>query len=408
MPSHPARNLAPVLEQHAIANRDPVLAFLLDEALTGHVVASTRSTYASATKRWVRFCEERSVQPFPADPVWICAWVIDVTSSIKVSSLRMYLAGVKYTQILRGFEWTLSGNELLRRTIRYVRRVHGEPQKAAKLPVTYAVLRTILPLLPGWPRCDMMSHDDRLFAVASIIGVAGFLRGGEFLTQPRSSREVLSGANVAIELVNGAPVVVVYVPRPKNQWWESAVRVPCFSADPDGLMDPCRLLRDYRRLSPVRLRNADAALRKSNGATLDRDFMVKMTARLTAQAGITVLGPNGQAAPVKASSWRAGAVRSAIDGNVSDAMIMAMGRWRSIAWERYLLHSVTSLQNASRAMWSGGHGGSRVVASFRSSSMEASEEQEAMRESQDLVMMSASNSSERRSQFSRSLRRAMG
>lgn len=389
MPAGPGRPLAPVLEGHAIAQLDPSLALMLNDALTGHVVESTRKTYASAAKRWGQFCAERGVAPYPADPIWVCAWIIDVTSSIQVSSLKMYLAGVQYTQVLNGHPWTLRGDELVRRTIRYVTRLHGSPQKGAKLPVTYAVLRSILPLLRGWPTPSCMSHDDLVFALASLIGVSGFLRGGEFLTSPKSVRPVLTGADVVLERIHGVLEVVVFVPRPKNQWWEPSVRVPCFSADPGGVFDARVLLRAYRQRSRVSLRNSDPAFRRSNGATLCRDFMVSKTSQLAERAGIAVMGPDGRAAPVKASSWRAGAVRSAIEGEVSDAMIMAMGRWRSIAWERYLMHSVASLQGASRAMWRAGRGGSsRVVSGFRSSEFVSSvpEEQEVEEEVSRLLV----------------------
>jgi len=248
--------------------------------------------------------------------------------------------------------WTLQNNELVRRTLRYVKRLHGYSHKAAKLPVSYAVLRAIFPRLPHWPNVASMSHDDRLFVLASLLGVAGFLRGGEFLFSERSRRPTLLGAALQEEAIESVPTAVVYIARPKNQWWVSAVRVPCFAPSGDQSYDPCHWLRAYRRLSSVRLTNASPALQCSSGAPLSRDTMVRRTSTLASAAGIQVLAGDGTVAPVRASSWRAGAVRSATDAGVSDGIIMALGRWRSIAWERYLLHSVSSLQGAARAMWS--------------------------------------------------------
>lgn len=350
--SRPQSALAPVVAGHPLAVIDPVLAAQVNDAFTGHVVSSTRETYASAARRWSAFCRDRDVDPYPVDAMWFCAWIIDVTSSISVSSLKMYMAGIQYTQVLYNYPWTLQKNELVRRTLRYVKRLHGYSHKAAKHPVSYAVLRAIFPRLHHWPSANLMSHDDRLFVLASLLGVAGFLRGGEFLVSERSCRPTLLGADLQIETVHSVPTAVVYIARPKNQWWESAVRVPCFAPSADPCFDPCHWLRVYRRLSSVRLTNAAPALQCTSGAPLSRDVMVRRTSALASAAGIQVLAGDGTVAPVRASSWRAGAVRSAIDAGVSDGIIMALGRWRSIAWERYLLHSVSRLQGAARAMWS--------------------------------------------------------
>ena len=41
-----------------------------------------------------------------------------------------------------------------------------------------------------------------------------------------------------------------------------------------------------------------------------------------------------------------------IDANIPSPIIMAMGRWRSIAWESYVLHDTSDLQRAMQSMWS--------------------------------------------------------
>ena len=54
---------------------------------------------------------------------------------------------------------------------------------------------------------------------------------------------------------------------------------------------------------------------------------------------------------VKAASCRAGGVRSAMDAGISQPLIMAMGRWRSLAWDNYVLHNASDLQSSMEAMW---------------------------------------------------------
>ena len=80
--------------------------------------------------------------------------------------------------------------------------------------------------------------------------------------------------------------------------------------------------------------------------------MVALTSRLVEEAGISFVDAAGKPLRDKASSWRAGGVRSALDANVSDAVIMVLGRWKSVAWTRYAQASYHDLQGVSSSMWS--------------------------------------------------------
>ena len=78
--------------------------------------------------------------------------------------------------------------ELVRRTMRYLRKRYPVQVQGEKTPVTIDVLHAILPLLPGWPDMGQMSASDRVFAAESVVAVTGLLRGGEFLASARSDR----------------------------------------------------------------------------------------------------------------------------------------------------------------------------------------------------------------------------
>ncbi len=79
--------------------------------------------------------------------------------------------------------------------------------------------------------------------------------------------------------------------------------------------------------------------------------MVHVWQTLLALAGITVFDQAGHAAPVRAASWRAGGVRSAIDAGVSVPMIMMLRRWRSMVWEHYYMQPSADIRMAQLAMW---------------------------------------------------------
>jgi len=340
--------------RHAIARIDPFGAAAISEALTDHVVSTTREGYCSAVKKYLQFCEDREIVAFPADELWVAYYILDVVSSIKVSSLKVYLAAIQYCQVLEGFPWTLSGGELIRRALRFVKRKHPGPAKAAKFPVSLGALLRIVCYIEGWPNWSVMCHDDLVFVAASTIAVCGFLRGGEFLTYPRSARPVLKHKDVFLRSVGGRQAVCVKIAEPKTLWWLQHADVTCFCPGITSALSPVVSLRMYRKFSTVRLLKTGPAFVRSDGTALSRSYMVARTAELLAAAGIGLQSEAGAPAPVKAASWRAGGVRSALDAGISGPMIMAMGRWRSLAWESYMLQNTEDLQRAMQAMWSEG------------------------------------------------------
>ena len=271
---------------------------------------------------------------------------------IRTNSLGVYLSAVRFHQILEGFEWTLDGDVRIAKMLRFVKRRYPVSNIRTKMAISLPVLQKILPLLPGWPEPALMCHDDRLFAAASVVATCAFLRAGEFLASPSSIRPVLLHSMVSVSVVAGTDCVQVAIPQPKARWWIGAITVTCFGGGAsDDAFAPVRLLNAYRRRSSVPLRSNGPAFVRGNGATLSKAYMLQRTTGLLSQASIRMVDGIGQPTAVKAASWRAGGVRSAVDAGLNQAMIRAMGRWRSDAWLSYLSESPGDLRRAAALMW---------------------------------------------------------
>jgi hypothetical protein len=225
--------------------------------------------------------------------------------------------------------------------------------------------------IPGYPNWMAMSHNDRAFIAASMIGVCGFLRGGEFLAYSGSKRPMLRKCDVRIEPdgsvseasagVRGSPditpsfVVCVAVAQPKNMWWLESADVTCCNPPPGAvecdLVTSLRLFWAISELTGVKLKENGPAFPMDDGAPLSRTFMVERTEVLLKLAGVQVVDQAGKLAPVRAASWRAGGVRSALDAGVPVPVIMMLGRWRSLAWENYYMQTKGDIRAAQLAMW---------------------------------------------------------
>merc|ERR1712194_971012 len=77
---------------------------------------------------------------------------------------------------------------------------------------------------------------------------------------------------------------------------------------------------------------------------MGKKIWAKRITELLDLAKLVIVSFDGAKAMVKAASCRAGGVCSAMDAGISQPLIMAMGRWRSLAWNNYVLHNATDLQ----------------------------------------------------------------
>ena len=350
---------------HPISTIDPVLASVTADVMSSHLAPKTQRNYNSAVKSYLSFCSVRSLQPWPCDPIWVCAWITQTTMHVSVRSMKVYLAALRSAQIDHGHEWTLSGDVQVARALRAAKRLYGMSGKALKIPISLSTLMMMCRQLPGWPVPERMSHDDRVFVCSSCIAILGFLRGGEFLYSPSTSRPLLRHMDVSVSDEGGMSSVLVNIQRPKARWWLLNSAVSCFDPGPGCLVNPTTWLRKYRTLSTVPLYQRSAAFKLSSGAVLSKRWMLTRCTHLLARAGISVVDATGNPVPIRASSWRAGGVQSAKDAGVSDAMIQTMGRWSSAAWFNYHFSTRRDLQRAAGSMWRhAGSSRSLVVGSF--------------------------------------------
>ncbi len=196
-----------------------------------------------------------------------------------------YASSIKFVHPLNCAEpWPCDGSVIVRQAFRHLKKLYGLASKGAKFPICLETLRAILPLLEGWPVPALMSHDDRMFACASLIATCTFLRGGEFTTNTQSSREVLLTRDVNIVTFNGRRNVTTSIPRPKNAWWCASVDARCFNPGEAGMFSPVLWLEFYRDYSTVVLADNEAAFQTAEGAALSRDFMVQRSNELFARA----------------------------------------------------------------------------------------------------------------------------
>ena len=146
--------------------------------LTQGLAPSTRRSYASSQAQFISFCRQLgklhpSGLPCLADEWMLCLFVTFLARTIKHSSIKVYLSGVRALHIDHGFADPLINCLRLQRVVRGIKRCQGS-SSSSRLPITDDLMLVI------WQSLDLHLPDHCMFWAACSLGYFGFLRASEF------------------------------------------------------------------------------------------------------------------------------------------------------------------------------------------------------------------------------------
>lgn len=339
---------------HAISRVSPALASEVSDLLYDSVTRRCVSTYGTAFRSLQHFCSLYPGLPcLPTDAGTVCAWLRWMCPRrISPPSCVKYLAGLRWAHLCHGLDWSLSSHPLVKQVLSALNKRY--PQlctSVLKAPITYELLVKLASSMGGWPCLNRLSYDDLLWLTASSVAFFASLRGGEFFTYPGSDRPLLLGSMVSVQSFSSvSQFVSIKIPLPKTAQghaFQSAFAVcPTVSCP----LSPVSLLQAYRsrcRSLGVNVLNSHPCFCLRSGLPLDRSFMVLKAGALMASCNVKFTDEYGRTVPVKAASWRAGYVTSALEASVPELAIRSNGRWSSQAG--VLPYSVSSLEALQRS-----------------------------------------------------------
>ena len=248
----------------------------------------------------------------PASEWTLMLFTTHLSQTIKASSIKVYLAGVRSLHIENGFANPLSNCLRLERVLRGIKRSQGISTRE-RLPVTLTVLSRIRAVLN-------FECYDVLFWAACCTGFFGFLRSGEFTTSSGKfdSRIHLALSDVRIDKHTNPKVMFL--------------QIKCSKTDPFRQGYIIRLWTTGKEICAIRalvhylhLRGGDAGplFRHSAGSPLTRATLTAWLRNAVARAGIR--------GNFSGHSFRIGAATSAAAAGIPDHLIKTLGRWLSNA-----------------------------------------------------------------------------
>lgn len=287
------------------------------------IASSTRRTYDSAQRKFLEFCQwsqrvNENGSPLPASEWTLMLFAAHLSKTIKASSIKVYLAGIRSLHVENGFPNPLSKCLRLERVLRGIKRSQGV-SKRERLPVTLTVLCRIRAVL------DFSCYDDVLFWAACCTGFFGFLRSGEFTTTNSNfdSRVHLAVDDVSVDKHVNPKVV--------------HLRIKCSKTDPFRQGHTICLGISGNEVCAVRAlmcylhrRGGDAGplFRHTTGVPLTRSTLTAWLRSAVARAGLE--------GNFSGHSFRIGAATSAAAAGIPDHLIKTLGRWFSNAYQLYI------------------------------------------------------------------------
>jgi integrase len=142
-------------------------------AVTAAHAPATRKIYQFAWGHWERWCAQRGMNPLPAEPAAVCAYLTErVEAGIAVTSLSVTACAISHVHRTHGL-----ANPMAHQTVRQVRaglrRTHGVAPRRQARPLSVTELRQIVTAID---RSTVFGARD---AAIILLGYASALRTGE-------------------------------------------------------------------------------------------------------------------------------------------------------------------------------------------------------------------------------------
>ena len=301
--------------------------------------ASSTRSYSSAQSRFIKFCHQFSLPPYPLNETLLCSFASFLAEEgLKLQTIKCYLSALRHAQIANGFPDPRIGvdHPRLECILRGIKRSQASApsQSRTRLPITPEILRLIHGHLPPPP-------DSHMIWAACCLGFFGFLRAGEF-TVPSvaefNPEEHLSLADIAIDSHSSPSLLRVRIKQSKTDPFRLGVDIYLGKASPP--LCPVSAIIEY---ISVRGPHPGPLFLFANGSSLSRQRLVDSVRACLKRAGLN----HGLYA---GHSFRIGAATTAAAKGVEDSLIQTLGRWQSFAYLRYIHISRSSLASVSQLL----------------------------------------------------------
>ena len=280
------------------------------------------TSYSSAQKRYLAFCETYNLQPLPLSESVSCLFAAFLAhQGLKSQSVSVYLSALRHLQISAGLpapqraEWPR-----LQYVLKGIARVQPSPS-TRRLPITAAIMLRLQSV------CSTVTTnviEANMLWAACCLGYFGFMRSGEFTLQSPSSPPSVLVSDVEVDSHVSPSLVRLFLRRAKTDPFGKGISI--FLGKSGSTLCPVFAILSYLAVRP---NTKGALLVRADGSPLTRDQFVRLVKMALSAANIDASAYSGH-------SFRIGAASAAAAAGVPAYFIKALGRWESEAYHVYI------------------------------------------------------------------------
>ncbi len=284
------------------------------------IANSSRRTYEQGQSSFNSFCFNLRICPYPLTQHNLCLFTTYLARTLSYSTIRTYLAAVRFRNIELGFYSNFEPMQNLQMLLRGIKRVKGISSKPNRLPVTLNIMK----ILKSNLRKSHLNEKDKLMLWAAFTtAFFGLLRASEFCCDTKHTfnpdatlllKDVTLNENVA------------------------TMKIKVSKADPFRNGHEVRLAASQSSVCAFRALSKYTMFCSCPAAPLfvfsDTTYLTRQTVTKTLQS---LLGPNfPDVNRYSSHSFRIGGATSAAAADLPDWLIKTLGRWSSNCYERYI------------------------------------------------------------------------
>lgn len=189
----PVRDLRSAALPETLADAGPWLGLTDDDAtrinaaITAAYAETTRTVYAFAWRRWVRWCTGRGIVPFPAEPAAVCAYLTGCADQgLSLATIDSACSAIGHQHRSHGVSDPID-HDAVRQVRRGLRRIIGRAPRRPARPLSVADVRQIVTAID---RTTVRGVRDTALL---LVGFAGALRRSELAALALADLEAKPG-----------------------------------------------------------------------------------------------------------------------------------------------------------------------------------------------------------------------
>ena len=299
--------------------------------LNAAIAPSTSRTYDAGVKCYLQFCVATSTHPFPATERLILRFLASVRRRLSYKTIKVYLAGIQFESVLRGFHLRLHKFARVYYALRGIRRLQGnEFSRPPRNPITLRHLSQLL----SYAKKNFRRPDDVMVSAAVLLAFFALLRSSEYTCADSTHFDPESTLRFQdIQFEKEFQFAQVRIAKSKTDPFRVGCEIKVWATG--GKLCPVKALKRFIERHPFQ---QGPLFTFRDGSFLTRSRLASII-----RAALSDVNLNTH-------SFRIGAASAAAAAGIPDSTIQVMGRWASNAYRVYLRTPDKTFRNAALAM----------------------------------------------------------